>query len=302
MVAGIVVNTIAAVFVGLSTVLLRRVAAHTDLSDGARLITHVVRKPLWWTGIASFMVGIFLTARSFQLAPVAVVQPFAALSLVVIVILAAPLLGERPQRREFIGIVMIIVGLFVSLSTLGEGRTAYVGVAPLTFVIVIGGLVAFALVLLLIYRSGLVKEEGKRAALIGVVSGTVMGVAASMLVIVGARRAAEETGGVVPPVWFSAVAWLILIVCGIWSINRLQHSLRVHTANRVAPTHQVFLLLIPIVVALTAFGQTLPGGVVTWLLRLLALALVFVGVAVMSTTPALAEDLDVTEGQPNPST
>jgi hypothetical protein len=120
-VVGIVMNTVAAVFVALSTVLLRRVASHAQLSPGTRLISIVITRPLWWTGIISFGVGIFRTARAFQLAPVAVAQPYAALNLVLVVVLARPILVERPVPCELIGIFMMIVGLPVSRAKLGDG-------------------------------------------------------------------------------------------------------------------------------------------------------------------------------------
>jgi hypothetical protein len=91
-------------------------------------------------------------------------------------------------------------------------------VTPVSFVLVIGGLLAGAL--LSLYRSGLVKKEGKQAASVGVVSGTTMGVASAMLVIVGAGRADATTDEVVLPFWFTGMDIVILAVRGIWSINR----------------------------------------------------------------------------------
>ncbi|MCB0917840.1 MAG: EamA family transporter [Actinobacteria bacterium] len=293
MLLGIIVNILAAISAGLATVLLRRVATEVEKPDDAKLLPILIRRPLWWVGIAALLGNFVGTYFAFRLAPVPVVQPFAAVSLIAVVVFAIPLLGERPNKAEFIGIIAVVVGLFVSLATIGDDA-GLKEISPVVFIAVVGGLLVYCVVAYIIFRRGVIKGDSARGALVGTVTGTAMGVGAAMLALLGAARNGDP-GSWIPPTGLIIFAIVLMLIAGAWGIGRLQHALRELPANYVAPTHQITLLLVPIVVAVTVYGQTLPGGFTQWTMRIVALVLVVGGIYILSTAKQVAEDMEVLE-------
>ena len=135
MIVGIVANTVAAIFFGLAFVLQRRDARESDIG-GWRLVLAMVRRPLWLLGFGAQIVGTALTFYALQKAPIPVVQPFAAASLVFLVIFARPILGETPGRREYAGIALTAAGMALVLLTLSR-EAALQPVSTTSFMIVI---------------------------------------------------------------------------------------------------------------------------------------------------------------------
>ena len=94
-------------------------AQHRAVASGATTLRSFSRSPLWLAGMGLLVLETVLNILALGLAPVALIQPLGALSLVAIVLLG--LREGRAQhftRRVVAGIVLTIasVGLFVGLS------------------------------------------------------------------------------------------------------------------------------------------------------------------------------------------
>jgi drug/metabolite transporter (DMT)-like permease len=77
------------------------------------LLARLARRRKWLAGIALSVLGVGLQAAALLLAPLSIVQPALALGLVVLLLLAARVLGERVGRSEMAGAALIGAGVSV---------------------------------------------------------------------------------------------------------------------------------------------------------------------------------------------
>jgi drug/metabolite transporter (DMT)-like permease len=77
------------------------------------LLARLARRRRWLAGIALSGVGVALQALALLVAPLSAVQPALALGLVLLLVLARRVLGERVGRREVAGAMLIVAGVTV---------------------------------------------------------------------------------------------------------------------------------------------------------------------------------------------
>lgn len=87
------------------------------------LVTRLARRRRWLGGIALSGLGVGLQALALLVAPLSVVQPALALGLVVLLVLAQRVLGERVGPREVTGATLIAVGVTVVALCAPDRRT-----------------------------------------------------------------------------------------------------------------------------------------------------------------------------------
>jgi O-acetylserine/cysteine efflux transporter len=232
-----------------------------------------IRKPdVGWKSIAG--VGLLMSAGQFGLLYLAMAlgMPAGLASLVLqaqvllTVLLAAGLLGERPSRRQFAGVVLGVAGLAV----VAVGRSLVAPVLPL--LIVLAAALSWA-------AGNIVARKAKAASGLGLVvwSGAVvpLPLLGLSLLVDGPAAVAEAVVQVQPVTVLSALYTAIfgsLVGYGIW--NRL---LGLYPSSAVVP----FTLLVPVVGMTTAWlvlgemptpaevtgGLLLLAGVATAVLR-----------------------------------
>jgi hypothetical protein len=152
----------AALLLGVGYVLQQLVAATAPIDDLLRfqLLLDLIRRPLWWAGIACMVVGEVLAGLSLQLASVALVEPLLSTNLLFAVALAAVLAGHRPARTEIGGAILLsgALGAFIGVGSPHGGHAHPDGV-PL-IVLAVGSVVAGMLVCVAVARRrGLVAES-----------------------------------------------------------------------------------------------------------------------------------------------
>lgn len=143
--AGILVALAAAalysVAVGLQAFEARRAAAEHRLRFG--LLRGLSRRPLWLVGAATGVAGWVLQAVALSFAPLTLVEPTLAASLVFLLIFGVAAFGEHVGVREGLGVLSVSLGL----AGLGwaapshsfhhaEGTTFVIALAALTAVVV----------------------------------------------------------------------------------------------------------------------------------------------------------------------
>jgi len=89
----------------------RRVPAEAALR--ANLIMRLLRRPLWLLGSGAGVVGWVCSAAALALASVALVQPALGLGLIVLLVLASRMLGERVGPVEIAGASAIVVSVAI---------------------------------------------------------------------------------------------------------------------------------------------------------------------------------------------
>ncbi|MBG6183510.1 O-acetylserine/cysteine efflux transporter [Arthrobacter sp. CAN_A214] len=228
-----------------------------------------VRKPdISWTAILG--VGLFMSAGQFGLLYLALAlgMPAGLASLVLqaqvllTVLLAAAFLGERPSRRQILGVVLGVAGLAV----VALGRSSVAPLLPL--IIVLGAALSWA-------AGNVIARRAKAASGLGLVvwSGAVvpLPLAGLSLIIDGPEAVAATLTDLQPATVVSALYTAIfasLIGYGIWN-----HLLARYPSSAVVP----FTLLVPVIGMSTAWlvlqekptvteivgGLLLLGGVAT---------------------------------------
>jgi len=187
--AAILLGVASAVVYGVSTVVQHRVVHREDGAADAHGLLMAARDRRWLSAVAGDGVGFILQVGALTVGSVVLVQPLTVLMLPVALVFAYVVGGPRPSRRDIGGAVVLIAGLAVFLAlvgTPGKGRTPD-GRRVAEFAV--GALAAGILVCLSALR--------RRAAVRGVVCGTVAGAWFGMLaVLVNATSDAFARHGV----------------------------------------------------------------------------------------------------------
>ena len=113
------VGLAAAILLGAGYVLQQRVAATMPLSEllHLRLLLDLMRRPLWWAGIAAMAAGELLAGLAFHFAAVAVVEPLLSANLLFALALSAALSRVRVHWSEIAGAALLsaALGVFIAV-------------------------------------------------------------------------------------------------------------------------------------------------------------------------------------------
>ncbi|MDT4930308.1 MAG: hypothetical protein QOF92_3175 [Pseudonocardiales bacterium] len=121
-----VAGLVAALSLGFGYVLQQRVAATMPLDELLRwrLLFHLMRRRLWWAGVASMVVGQVLAGLALQLASVAVVEPLLSTNLVFALAFAALFARGRARWQEIVGACVLSTSLGV-LIAVGNPKSSH---------------------------------------------------------------------------------------------------------------------------------------------------------------------------------
>lgn len=113
MLAGLIAGVVASVLFNVGIVLQAIEARRTPRAEGLRvsLIWDLLHRRLWVAGLMVEWVGVPLEILAFALAPFVVVQPLLACGLLVLLVVAGRLLGERPSVDALVAVGLIIAGI-----------------------------------------------------------------------------------------------------------------------------------------------------------------------------------------------
>ncbi|GGO50851.1 hypothetical protein GCM10012287_31560 [Streptomyces daqingensis] len=151
----------ASCFLGVGFVLQQDAAARAPLGDilSFRLLLDLMKVPRWLLGIAFMVVGQLLSALALSLGDVSRVAPLLATNLVFAMVLARRISGQRLGRTGWAGVVMLSggVAVFVAAGSPQGNDDAQIG--PLRRWLVIGAVLAVALLMVMIARHLRLAEE-----------------------------------------------------------------------------------------------------------------------------------------------
>lgn len=169
-----VYGLVGACFLGLGFVLQQEAAARAPLADilSFRLLLDLVKVPRWLLGIGFMVIGQILSAFALGLGDVSRVEPLLATNLLFAMALARYISGQRLGRAGWGGVVMLSggVALFMVAGSPQGSNADHIG--ALRHWLVLGSVVAVALVLVVIARHlRLVEEPPLLAAAAGVLYG-----------------------------------------------------------------------------------------------------------------------------------
>src|ERR1039457_5461044 len=170
----IAIALVAAMLVGVGLVLQQHAAEQAPKAYflRLRLIAELLRERRWLAGIAIMVAGQILSAWTIGHLSLSLAEPLLATELIFALIVAVPLSGERLQKSEVLGALLLSAGVAAlsvsrSINTQGLrfGSAAYWPAAA-----------AIGAVALCLIRAGWRREAQQRALVTGTASGLIFGI------------------------------------------------------------------------------------------------------------------------------
>ena len=255
----------------------------------ARRLGHLLRtvlsSPRWLAGFAAILVGLGLQVVALTLVPISVVQPIFVSGIVVLLVLSHVTLGERLQRREWVGIVVVAVALLAISLSLDPHSDRAGTHGTLAALLAIGvPTVAAGLWLFATADRAARRAPGRRdlgALLYGSASGLVYGVAALATKAVATEVQAHGL--------FTGVPWVlrspaVYIVAGASAVGLVlfQTALQRCPASVVVPVSNVVSSAYVVAVGTILFAERLPVSDVKAGLRVAGFVGVLAGIVILA--------------------
>jgi drug/metabolite transporter (DMT)-like permease len=276
------VGVLAAALLGLGYVLQQRVARTMPLSEllHFRLLLDLMRRPLWWAGIAAMVFGQLLGGLALQLATVSVVEPLLSTNLLFALAFAAALARHRIAWQEVCGSVLLsaALGVFIAIGDPHGPADHVQDVTVIALAVDVVGTVV-ALLVLIAKRSGLVRESVLLATGAGLLFGLQDVSTRAVLIRADDDGFMSIFTSMWPYVVLGAAVIGILLSQSAFKAARLDYSLPpIAAAEPIAG----------IALGVTLLGDEVSVSVVGLLVESLCLVAVIAGVAMIGRSPNLA--------------
>jgi drug/metabolite transporter (DMT)-like permease len=267
----IAVTVIAAMLLGVGFVLQQHAAAKLSAEYlHLRLIAELLRKRIWVAGVVIMVAGQGLSAWGLGHLSLTVSEPLLATNLIFALLLAAPISGEIPRKTEFVGALMLCLGVAI-LSASRSVRALSESFGSFSHWPAAGIIAGVAVVLVVAGRNG---PSSLRATLTGGGAGLLLGIADGLT-----RRSVEILDGhgvVTLLTTWPGYAVVGTAAIGLWlvqsafSVGPLHASLPAITGAEPLAGITLGVLVFgdkvhitPLLLAVQAFGlATMVGGVV----------------------------------------
>jgi drug/metabolite transporter (DMT)-like permease len=183
---------------------------------GVPFFGSLLRRPWWWGGVTAMVIGAVIHVVALSFGSITLVQPIGVSALILALPLDAWLERRRIHRREWIGAVVLVVGL-VGLFGLAEHHPS--GVRPDAGVVLVAVVVVLVLAVAVTLASGrfpAVPRAVLRAAVSGLCAGATSGLVRLTFRLVEDGRS----------VWLIAAVLAAVVVLPVASILLLQTAYR----------------------------------------------------------------------------
>ncbi len=236
----------------------------------------------WLLGTGLSIVGWPLQVVALLLAPLAVVQPALAAGLLVLMLIAERMLGERAGRYEYLAVSAIVIGV-VGAALCAPARSTGYATSHLTLTLVLIGLALAALTPYLL--RGLRHPHPEVTMICAGLAFGWSGVATKL-----ASDDLSNSHLLLAGVWALATG----AASGVGVLSEMS-SLQARPAIQVAPVVFVTQTAVPLVLAPILFGEHFGSTPFGGAPLVASLALLVVGAAMLARSPLL---LALMEGQP----
>jgi len=267
----IAVTVIAAMLLGVGFVLQQHAAAKLSAEYlHLRLIAELLRKRIWVAGVVIMVMGQGLSAWGLGHLSLTVSEPLLATNLIFALLLAAPISGEIPRKTEFIGALMLCLGVGI-LSASRSVRALSESFGSFSHWPAAGIIAGVAAIFVVIGRNG---PSSLRATMTGGGAGLLLGIADGLT-----RRSVEILDGhgvVTLLTTWPGYAVIGTAAIGLWlvqsafSVGPLHASMPAITGAEPLAGITLGILVFgdkvhitPLLLAVQAFGlATMVGGVI----------------------------------------
>ncbi len=279
----------ASAFTALASVAQRRAAAPApeDMRFSWHLVVYLLRRPVWFLGIASMILGFVFQVAALRYGSLSLVQPLIATELVIVFGVIALHDRHRVHSRDWLSAIGMVIGLGVFLRlarpTVGHTHASaplWILAGSLTFVL--AGLLAAVAYLPI---RGIQPSSGRKAALLGIAAATGFGFVAAVVKELSTHLSQGPVGV------FSNWSPYVLLLSGAAAMFLASNAFQ---AGSLAASQPGLTLVDPLVASLLGvvlFGDRLnlhPAAVVGELLALVAI----VGSVVFLSRSPLVQDTE----------
>jgi drug/metabolite transporter (DMT)-like permease len=255
-----------------------RDAPHEDHLRPA-LVMGLLRRANWLLGTGLSILGWPLQVVALLLAPLVVVQPALAMGLLVLLVIAERMLGERPGRYEYLAMTAIVLGVAGAALT-APSRHIHHGREALTIALVLSGL---GLASLLPY---LLRALGRPRAVVTMVgAGLAFGWSGVATKLASDDLAAHHLA--IAAAWGASTA-----IASVVAVLSESSALQSRPAIQVAPVVFVTQTIVPVVLAPLLFGERFGDTPLGGIPLGASLAVLVVGAALLARSPLLTTLLE----------
>jgi hypothetical protein len=282
-IGGLLLALVSAALINLGFLLQHRGLGQVTAAGGVRRrLRRSLRNRVWLSGQALGWLGFGLGIVAVAIAPLALVQAFAAGGLALSVPLAAGAFHHRVTRGQVLAVLLMAAGLAalpIGFSTIADHLRA----ARLVPALIAGAVLAAAL--------GRVRAPAARAAAAGIFYG--LADAAIKAVALDWHRHGPAS---------LASVWALVAVAGTFAgFLCFQSALQDGAAVPAISLMTAATALVALVCGVAAFGESLGGGATASVMHGLAIAVVLAGVPVLAAAhTAIVKSADQRDERPPP--
>lgn len=224
-----------------------------------RLLFALLTSPLWLLGGILAVSGALLRWQAFSGGDVSLLKPLTNINIVVVVIVSVVFLGERIRRIEWIGIAGLLVSVFI-LSFAGQERYIDSYNIPAYF---LSTIICFSLVAIFaVMGSQLHRSAREKELLFALSAGLLYGIAtiflkAMTIEVIQLLGYFNVLDALSLFVLITRGSFWLYVVSSIIAYFLLQCAYSHRRASVAFPINNSFSTLVPIIIAVLVFGDSL---------------------------------------------
>jgi drug/metabolite transporter (DMT)-like permease len=290
----VVLALIASGFTAAASIAQRSAAASAPekFSFNIHLVGYLLRRPIWFLGIASMILGFVFQILALRFGTLTLVQPLIATELVIVFGAIAIHDRSRVQPRDWFSAGGIVIGLggFLALAHPSGGHgQASASMWAMAALATFGFAGLLAAIAYLPGRGGLPASGGRKAALLGVAAASGFGFVAAVIKELSAHLCQGPAGV------FLNWSPYALLVAGAASFFLASNAFQAGSLASSQPGLTVVDPLVASLLGVILFGERVDDRPMVLLGEVLALSLIVVSVVFLSRSSIVREEASPNE-------
>jgi drug/metabolite transporter (DMT)-like permease len=276
-------------FTAVASVAQRRAAApaSVDMSFNWRFVGFLLRRPVWFIGIACMICGFAVQVQALRSGSLGLVQPIIATELVLVFGIMAIHEGQRVRRHDWLSALGMVSGLgaFLAIAKPAGGHAQATGstwvLAALSTIVLSGVATSFAY---LPGKNGTRPSSARQAALLGIAAAVGFGFVAAVTKELSSHLSQGPVGV------FSNWSPYVLIISGGAATFFASNAFRAGSLAAVQPGLTIADPIVASVLGVVLFGERVDLSPSAIAGESLALIVIAVSVIFLSRSPLVQED------------
>ena len=277
------IGAIAAVLLGAGFVLQQDAAQRVPQSDflRARLVADLLRQRRWLAGLGFMIAGMLLSAWVIGHLVLALSEPLLATNLLVALVIAGRVSGQKPQAQELVGAVILLAGVS-ALSVARSVTSVQDSVGSPAYWPYAGAAIAAAAACFAI--AGRRRQGDLRGLLTGTAAGLVLGIQDAI------TRVTVRDLDSVHDVILLLTSWpaYSLVAVGVIALWLMQSAFSSAPLHASLPGVTAAEPVSGIVLGVVAFRENVPASPLLIAVQVAGLIMLVVGVILVARAPALS--------------